>query len=117
MDSTDHADAAPQRMSREGRHVALSTQVRHPWRTTVRTVFQAVVALAAGLPLVVAATGGAKLAGVGTALVVAAAVTRVMSLPWTESFLQAFLPFLSAEPSPSRAARREATRAAKHTGR
>lgn len=85
-----------------GEHTALPTQVRRPWRSTVRTVFQAVVAGAAVAPSVYeaaahhnadAATGWA--AG---GLAIAAAITRVMALPAVESFLQRFVPFLAAQP-------------------
>lgn len=80
------------------------TQVRRPWRSTIRTVFQATVAGAAAAPLVYAAatqespelaTGAA-----GTLLVVAGGVTRVMALPVVEQFLRKFVPFLAAAPTP-----------------
>lgn len=79
-----------------------STQTRYPWRALARTLFAVVVALAAGAPIVYQAimaqdpslaTGWAA-----TVLAVAGAVTRVLALPWTEAFLQRFLPFLAAEP-------------------
>lgn len=87
-----------------GAHVAGPTQVRRPWRSTVRTIFQAVVAGAAVAPSVYeaaahhnadAATGWA--AG---GLALAAAITRVMALPAVEAFLARFVPFLAAEPKP-----------------
>lgn len=80
------------------------TQVRRPWRAVVRTVFQALVALAAMAPVIYqAATNGdpARATGaVGVGLVIAAGVTRVMALPGVESFLQRFAPFLAAQPKP-----------------
>lgn len=82
-------------------HVATTTQSRRPWRATARTVFQAVVALAAGLPLILAAAGlGEAVPGVAVTLAVAAALTRVMALPWTEDFLRRFVPWLAADPAP-----------------
>jgi hypothetical protein len=78
------------------------TQTKRPWRTTVRTIFQAVVAGAAAAPEVyqaathhdaATATGwaGAGLAG-------AAALTRVMALPVVDDFLARFAPFLATQP-------------------
>lgn len=78
------------------------TQTTHPWRATVRTLFAAVIGLAALLPAIYsAATGGDSAAATGwaaLALTVAGAVTRIMALPGVETFLQKFLPFLSAQP-------------------
>lgn len=76
------------------------TQVTHPWRAVIRTVFAVVVALAAGAPLlytaatqqsVEAATGA-----VGTVLAVSAAITRVMATPFANDFIRAYLPWLRA---------------------
>ena len=61
-------------------------------RRTIRTAVQVLLGLAAGLPLLVDTAGlPATLPGVGTALAVAAAVTRVMALPTVESWLPAWL--------------------------
>lgn len=61
-------------------------------RRTVRTVFQTVVALAAGMPLIVAASGLADVVpGVAVVLAVAAAVTRVMALPVVDGLLPSWL--------------------------
>lgn len=84
------------------------TQVKRPWRATVRTVFQFVVALASLLPFVVAGVytdADAAPAVIGQVLAVAAAVTRVMAVPQVEDFLRRFAPFLAAEP-PVHSARR-----------
>lgn len=84
--------------------VPVPTQVERPWRATLRTVFQALVALAALAPLVAAAleeATGYDLEGVPfvvVTLAICAGLTRVMALPQVEAFLQRFLPFLSAEP-------------------
>lgn len=80
------------------------TQVRRPWRSTLRTVFQALVGLAAIAPLVAAGVEeatGYDLEGVPfivTALAAAAAVTRVMAIQAVEAWLRRFLPFLAAAP-------------------
>lgn len=82
------------------------TQVRRPWRSTARTVFQAFVAFAALAPAIAAgvqdATGYdlSRIGFVVVALGCAAAVTRVMATPAVELFLRQFLPFLAASPVP-----------------
>lgn len=80
---------------------APATQVRRPWRATVRTVFQLVVGLAAVLPVLVDAAGLEETAPLlGAALAVSAAVTRVMAFPQVEEFLERFAPWLAASPAP-----------------
>lgn len=74
------------------------TQVRRPWRATVRTIFQATIALAAMWGLVVEALGLPDWAWVGASIAVAGGITRMMALPAVEVFLRNFLPFLSAVP-------------------
>ena len=72
------------------------TQVRHPWRSTVRTAFQAFVGLAVLMPYLVDAAGvDETLPGVAGALAVSTAVSRIMALPQVEEFLARFLPWLS----------------------
>ena len=79
------------------------TQVRQPWRTVVRTVVQALIALAALAPVIYsAATNGdpaTATGALGGVLVVSAGVTRVMALPGVNAWLERFVPFLAAEPS------------------
>jgi fatty acid desaturase len=80
------------------------TQVRRPWRSTARSVFQALVGLAVIAPLVAAAVEeatGYDLDGVpfvAAVLAGAAAVARVMAVPAVEVWLRQFLPFLAAAP-------------------
>jgi hypothetical protein len=80
------------------------TQVRRPWRTTARSVFQALVGLAVIAPLIAAAVEeatGYDLEGVpfiAAVLAGAAAVARVMAVPGVEDWLRRFLPFLAAAP-------------------
>lgn len=78
------------------------TQVRRPWRSVTRTVFQALVGLAAMWGLIVATLGLPDWAWVSASLVVAAGITRVMALPQVEAFLRRFLPWLAAAPTPGR---------------
>lgn len=83
------------------------TQVKRPWRATARTVFQALVSLAAIAPLVVAGVEeatGYDIDGLGFVVVVlaaSAAVTRVMAIPGVEAWLTRFVPFLAAAPAPN----------------
>lgn len=78
----------------------MPTQVRRPWRATIRTFFAAFITLAAIAPLIVEATGlnQGTLPWIATVLAVCAGVTRVMALPAVELFLSRFLPFLAADP-------------------
>lgn len=79
------------------------TQVARPWRTTIRTVFQGIVAAAAvAAPVYEAAVHQDAAAATGwaaTGLAVAAGVTRVMALPVVDRFLARFLPFLATQPA------------------
>ncbi|WP_405659710.1 hypothetical protein [Streptomyces sp. RK9] len=61
-------------------------------RRTIRTVVQTVLALAAGLPLIIEAAGIPQTAaGIGVALAVAGGITRVMALPVVENLLPRWL--------------------------
>lgn len=85
-----------------GDHTATPTQVRRPWRSTLRTIVQTAVGAAALGPAVYeAATHHQADQATGYAaigLAVAAGLTRVMALPQVETFLQRFVPFLAAQP-------------------
>ena len=79
-----------------------TTQETHPWRATVRTVFQALIALSASWAVIVETIGlDPGLVWVSGSLAAAAAVTRVMALPQVETFLERFIPWLSADPDPA----------------
>lgn len=79
---------------------ATTTQVRHPWRATVRTVLWATVAFAGMWALVVEAMGlDQDVAWVTTSLVVTGAINRIMALPAVEAFLKEYAPWLAADPS------------------
>lgn len=78
------------------------TQIRRPWRSTVRTAFQALTGLAPMAPVIYQAAtdhdptlaSGAA----GVALAISAGVTRVMAIPGVETWLRRFVPFLAAAP-------------------
>lgn len=79
------------------------TQMRYPWKSTLRTVFQALVALATLIPLVVTGVyddGDNLPAVVAQLLVVCGLVSRVMAMPAVEEFLRRFVPFLAAAAKP-----------------
>lgn len=77
----------------------MTTQTRHPWRATARTVFAFVVALAAIWALIIEAAGvDSTNAVVAATLAVAGAITRIMAIPQVEEFLKHFMPWLAAEP-------------------
>lgn len=78
--------------------VVQPTQMRRPWRSTVRTVFQALIALAVVWPVVIQALGLPDWAWIAGSLAVAAAITRLMALPGVETWLRQFLPWLAATP-------------------
>lgn len=82
--------------------VVTPTQVRRPWKSTARTLFQAFVGLCVLAPLLVQTAGlnVEQLPWLATVLVVAGAITRVMALPGVESWLQKYLRFLAAAPAP-----------------
>lgn len=72
------------------------TQTAHPWRATVRTLFAALIALAAMFPLLVDASGLDDTWGpVAGSLAIAGAITRIMAIPQVNQFLERFLPFLA----------------------
>ncbi len=79
------------------RHAAEPTQVEYPWRTTVRTVFQALIGLAAAWGLVVEALGlSEQIPIVAASLTVTAAITRLMALPVVNDWLATYVPWLAA---------------------
>jgi hypothetical protein len=79
------------------------TQVRRPWRSTIRTVFQALLGLAVILPIMVQTAGldPATIPWLAGVLAIAAAVTRLMAVPAVEGWLRRFVPFLAAAPDPA----------------
>lgn len=78
---------------------ATATQTEHPWRATARTVFAALVGLAAAWALIIEAIGlDAGIPWVATSLAIAGAVTRVLALPAVTDWLERFVPWLAPAP-------------------
>jgi hypothetical protein len=75
-----------------------TTQSRHPWRATTRTVFAAGVALLTLLPVIAMTAGIDTVPAIAQVLVVAGAVTRVLALPGVERFMELYIPWLAASP-------------------
>lgn len=78
--------------------VRSTTQVKYPWRATVRTIFAAVIGIIPLLPLVAGAAGMSAIPWVAGVLALAGAVTRVLAVPGVEAWLRKYFSWLSAEP-------------------
>lgn len=72
------------------------TQVRHPWRATLRTVAAGVVAALPIVPALVHELGVESLPWVAGALTVLGAATRVLAMPAVELWLRRYVPWLAA---------------------
>ena len=76
-----------------------ATQSRHPWKAVVRTLFAALVGIAAMAgPVYEAITQGSAAQATGwtaVALGICGAVTRVLALPVVDIWLTQFIPWLS----------------------
>jgi hypothetical protein len=75
-----------------------STQVRHPWRATLRSVVPAVVTSLPLVPAVVAAWGAPGAVVAGGALGVFAALARVLTVPGVIVWLERWVPALAPAP-------------------
>lgn len=76
----------------------MTTQTQYPWQATVRTVFQAALALAFLLPVIAPALGAVATSGVFVGVLAACgAFTRVMALPQVNAFLVVYVPWLAPE--------------------
>ena len=78
-----------------------ATQVKHPWRSTARTVFAVALGVISVVPDVVTTAHVDHTFAGAQAIVVAGAVTRVLALPSVERFLQRYAPVLAAVPPTS----------------
>lgn len=71
--------------------MAASTQEQYPWKAVLRTVVQAVLALALSAPLIVTAITGDSAEAAGGALAlfltISAAITRLMAVPVVNDWL------------------------------
>ena len=77
-----------------------ATQEKYPWRTTVRTIFQAVVGFASIWALMVVALGlDEAVPWVAASLAVTGGITRVMAIPEVNAWLACYIPWLAAEPN------------------
>lgn len=76
-----------------------TTQIRHPWRATARTLFAASVGALSLLPTVAIAAGVDTVPLVAQAVGVASAVTRVLALPGVDAWLRTYAPFLASAPA------------------
>ncbi len=75
------------------------TQVQYPWRSTVRTVFQVALGIAAMWALIIEAAGVDETAPILLSIgAFAAGANRVMALPAVNAFIDRFIPWLAAEP-------------------
>lgn len=83
-----------------GNQVTLrATQSEHPARAVLRTLFAAIIGLAAAWALIIEALGLDKgLPWVATTLAIAGGITRVLAIPAVNVWLQTFIPWLAATP-------------------
>lgn len=79
-------------------HDSSPTQVRRPWRSTVRTTIAAAVGLLPLLPEIARAAGIERWPYIAAALAVTAAISRVLALPGVEAWLRQWIPALAADP-------------------
>lgn len=76
----------------------MTTQSKYPWRATVRTLFQAFLALAVMFGTEAVTANLPDTGFVAGVVAVMAAVTRIFQLPAVNSFIEQFLPWLAAAP-------------------
>ena len=74
------------------------SQVRRPWRTTVRTVMVATVGLIPLLPDIARELDIATIPAVASVLAIIAAITRIVAIPEVDAWLDEWFPWLSADP-------------------
>ncbi len=103
-----------ERVTSPAEPVAPTTQTRHPWRATLRTVVAAVIAAGALLPLLLPVIDGwvaehpelvpSDVAGVITAITggiiaVTGLITRLLAVPGVDDFLRRYVPVLGSAPA------------------
>ena len=74
------------------------SQVRRPWRTTVRTVIAAGVGLMPLLPDIARELDVATVPVVASTLTIVAALTRIFAIPEVDAWMDRYFPWLSADP-------------------
>lgn len=73
------------------------TQVQRPWRTTARTVAVAAIGLLPALPDIADAAHISTVPFIASVLAVTAAITRILTLPAVDRWLDEYAPYLSAD--------------------
>jgi hypothetical protein len=76
-----------------------TTQTRHPWRATARTVLAALVGALSLVPTVATTTGLDTVPAVTQLIVVAGVITRILAVPGVDQWLRQFLPWLASAPA------------------
>lgn len=79
-----------------------STQTRHPWRATLRTILAVALASLPLLPVVAETAHLDSVPAVVRVLAGAAIVTRVLAIPGVDRLLKRYLPILATAPSAAR---------------
>ena len=75
-----------------------TTQTRHPWRATARTVLAALVGALSLVPTIAATTGLDTVPAVAQLIVVAGVITRILAVPGVDQWLRRFFPWLASAP-------------------
>jgi hypothetical protein len=83
----------------------LPTQVRHPWRSTARTVFAGAVALVSLVPTIAIVAHVEAVPLIAQLLTVLGTVTRVLAIPGVDRWMREFVPWLATSPPPPEAVR------------
>lgn len=83
-----------------GRHTVAarsdSSQVRHPWRATLRTGIAAFVAALIAFPGIAVVLSIDDIPAVASVVGIAVMVTRVMAIPAVDDWLDTFAPWLAS---------------------
>lgn len=75
-----------------------STQVRYPWRASVRTAIAAGAAALIAFPDVARVLSIENLPGVALIMGISLALTRVLALPSVDAWLNRYAPWVAATP-------------------
>lgn len=80
----------------------LPTQVKHPWRASLRTAVAGAIGLLSLLPVIVAVGHVPAAEWVIQLLAVSTGITRVLATPAVDEWLRQYMPWLAAaSPAPS----------------
>lgn len=74
------------------------SQVRRPWRTTVRTVLAATAGLVPLLPDIARELDVDTVPAVASVLAIIAAMTRIFAIPEVDAWMDRWVPWLAADP-------------------